>query len=110
MSLALGFPHPRYLRDCLTSQDITDWLAYEALEPFGASREDVRSGLMVSMYYNAHRKNGSPTKAWYDFFPNVNMPDKGIPEAPVANDPAALSDHFANVMVAVFNQPKGKKK
>lgn len=76
--MALGFPHPRYLQQVLTSQDVTDWKAYEIAEGFGSVRDDWRMGTLAALTYNASRERGASAKAWYDFFPNASMPG-GLP-------------------------------
>lgn len=48
-------PHPRWLGEVLTSADITDWLAYAAVEPFGAPADDVRQGGIAAAVYNVNR-------------------------------------------------------
>lgn len=59
-------------------------MAYAALEPFGEARADIRMGSWLSLYYNAHREKGKPATSWFDFFPNVEMPQPE--EAPDPDD------------------------
>lgn len=47
--------HPRYLYPVLTSRDLSEWMAYSDLEPFGPLREDLRAGVITAMVANAVR-------------------------------------------------------
>ncbi len=38
-----------------TNDELTEWMAYEALEPFGADATDVRFGLLTAVVANANR-------------------------------------------------------
>lgn len=39
----------------MSSQELTDWQAYAAIEPFGEERADMRSALIASVLANVHR-------------------------------------------------------
>ena len=39
----------------LTSRQLTDWIAYFSLEPWGEMRDDLRSGIIASTIANVHR-------------------------------------------------------
>lgn len=109
MTLALGYPHPRHLQQHLTSQDITEWMAYESLEPFGEARMDLRIGTLISMFYNANRdsKQDPAGKVWFDFLPNVNAPQQDRPVGPDPDlDPDAACDFFVTAMLTQFGEDK----
>jgi hypothetical protein len=74
LALHLGYPSPRHLVKHLTSEDITYWRAYYALEPFGQVRVDKELGAIAALLYNVNREKGAEAKMWYDFNPNVDMP------------------------------------
>lgn len=42
----------RQLLESLDSREITEWLAYDQIEPFGPQREDLRTGLICSTVAN----------------------------------------------------------
>lgn len=60
-------------------------MIYGSLEPFGAVREDLRAGLILSQYHNANRKEGTEVREWFDFLPNSEMPEKQIEVNPDEN-------------------------
>ena len=98
MALALGFPHPRFFQAVLTSTDILDWLSYASLEPFGAVREDLRAGLMLSSYYSAHKPEGGKILEWFDFLPNAESPRVREELAAEAVDDETLNLQFVRAM------------
>jgi hypothetical protein len=60
--LAIGeYDVDRMLRR-LTAKQFYEWQVFASLEPFAPEREDIRTGLLVMVQANAHRKKG--TKAW----------------------------------------------
>jgi hypothetical protein len=47
----------------MDSREITEWMAYEMVEPFGPWREDVRAGVIASTIANVNRgKSSKPFK------------------------------------------------
>lgn len=105
LALALGFPHPRFLVRVLSSQDITDWMAFAACEPFGGVREDERIGTLTSLVYNGFmRGKGELPARWYQFFPNAEMPEVPVGAAEV--DPDKASDNLVNMLTAFFGEAK----
>lgn len=69
MALALGYPHPDHLLRELTSKQLTEWMAYSLLEPFGPKRDDERAGVLASVTIQPHLKKGKKIKP-EDFFPD----------------------------------------
>ena len=98
LSLALGYSHPRHLLSELTSRDISDWIAYSVVEPFGSEKEDSRFGVLACLYANAHRKKGQKSLTVNDFFPRY-----GEKQKQTADDHKAMM----NLLVA---ETKGRKK
>jgi hypothetical protein len=49
LCLALGYQHPDVLLSQLTSRQITEWIAYSQLEPFGERNRDLYFGKVVEM-------------------------------------------------------------
>ena len=40
------------LLETISSAELTEWLAYDQIEPFGPQREDLRTGLICSAVVN----------------------------------------------------------
>jgi hypothetical protein len=87
----------------LSAQDLNEWRAYAALEPFGSTREDMRAGLLAQMLYNPHRGKDSPALLWYDFFGNIETLEiKEERERKLRADPVKSSE-MAIVVFKAFN-------
>lgn len=65
--MSLGYPHPDYLLEILTPQQLQEWEAFYELEPWGVYRDDLRNGVLCSLVFNALRGKGSRYKAASDF-------------------------------------------
>lgn len=76
LALALGFPHPRHLLAELTSQEVTEWMAFYALRPFGYARESKLHGVLAAFFYNANRGEGQRSVAWQEIFPVEVEPER----------------------------------
>lgn len=73
LALALGLP-VREMLASMGSDELTEWMAYYQLEPFGDYRADYRSGVVASTFANAHRpKDAGPFKP-EDFMPFLDKP------------------------------------
>lgn len=57
----------------MTSAELTAWIAYDNLEPFGESRADLRMGILASTTYNVNRGKGRAMHP-VDFMPNFDEP------------------------------------
>ncbi len=65
------------VRELLTrmgSDEITEWMAFYQIEPFGDMRADVRSGVIASTFANANRAKNSKPFTPEDFMPFVDRP------------------------------------
>ena len=76
--MALGYNHPDYLLETLTSRQISEWEAYSRLEPFGEERGDLRMAILTSHITNMvsslySKKNEKPKMV----SPSVFMPHFG---------------------------------
>jgi hypothetical protein len=71
LALKLGYPHPRYLAPLLSAQDLTEWAAFERLEPFGDHFHELMHGINTAAVVNAarHAKPGTPPAEPDDFMP-----------------------------------------
>ena len=73
LALSLGLP-VRELLARMGSDELTEWMAFYQLEPFGDFRADYRSGVIASTFANAHRaQNTSPFRV-EDFMPFLDKP------------------------------------
>ena len=50
------------LLDRISSRELSEWMAYYMLEPFGAERDNLHAGLVAAMVHNVNRdpKRGKP--------------------------------------------------
>jgi len=55
----------------LTSDQVTDWLAYDRVEPFGHDNLFLMLGRVCSLIYNANRGKGHSPKQAIDFVPFI---------------------------------------
>ena len=69
LALTLGYPHPDYLIQYLSSYQLTEWMAYFLIEPFGPRREDERAGVLASTTIQPHLKRGKKISG-ENFFPD----------------------------------------
>lgn len=80
------------LGDRMSSRELSEWMAYYEIEPFGEERADIRQALTTSAVHNLHQaqtKNPQWTK-FEDFMlyrnrpttqPHTVAPDDGMSEA-----------------------------
>lgn len=61
LALALGRTFQE-LGDSMTGQELTRWMEYDAIEPIGEQRADLRAGIVASTIANCHRVSGEPFK------------------------------------------------
>lgn len=76
LALALGKTVAE-LEETMSSRELTEWIAYNAVQPFGDTRADLRSAIIASTVANCHRTSGTPFKV-ADFMPYEEKP-KGAP-------------------------------
>lgn len=67
LSLQLGIPISE-LQQRLSSADVTEYLAFYTLEPFGDRQDDLRFGMLFSMLSSAW---GSSSRSPASFFPSL---------------------------------------
>lgn len=63
---ATGVPHPDYLADLLTVEQLQGWQDYE--EQFGF-RNDIFWGMFLSMFANVNKKPDVPEQTPLNFMP-----------------------------------------
>lgn len=63
-----------YLLKNISARELTEWMAYYQVEPFGEARDDLRMGMICSTIANVNRgKNGRVYKP-EDFIPRFDRP------------------------------------
>jgi len=81
LCLELGFAHPDDLLKNLTSSQISEWEAYNKIEPFGEWRDDGRVAMLCSVISNlairVHAKKGTKMTSAADFMPQW-YEEKGV--------------------------------
>jgi hypothetical protein len=83
LALALGHT-ARELLEKMSSRELSEWLAYYGLEPFGDERADLRAGIISSTIANANSN--------HRFKPSDFMPDfRGRYSAASEFDPYELA-------------------
>jgi len=53
----------------MTSLQLSEWMAYNEIEPFGEEREDLRMGILASTMANINRSSGKKPYKPRDFMP-----------------------------------------
>jgi hypothetical protein len=76
LALALGCTQGELL-DRMTSEEWTEWQAFDAMEPIGAWRDDYNAGMLMALLANVNRKRGSQAFKPLDFMPFVRDDDYG---------------------------------
>lgn len=67
----------RQLLDSLDSAELTEWMAYFNIEPFGPVQEDYRAGVLSAIAFNSvPRERGQTPAKPEDFFPSLKPPPK----------------------------------
>lgn len=66
----------------MTSEQLSEWMAYYTLEPWGEERADLRMGILASVDANIHKstKRKKPYKP-EDFMPTFEEPDEAEMQA-----------------------------
>ncbi len=70
----LGYPTPRHLLQHLDSRDISGWIAYYNIEPFGGLHDEHLAGVITSQLYNCHRGKDQLPSTPSDHMPNYVAP------------------------------------
>jgi len=67
----LGYAHPDHLLDDLTSSQISEWIAYDRIDPVGKWRDDFRfaylSSLITNLVIQINGKKGAKLTSTDDF-------------------------------------------
>jgi len=86
LALSLGLT-VREMLNKMGSDELTEWMAFYQLEPFGDFRADYRSGVIASTFANAHRAQDASPFRVEDFMPFLeqDQPNKRLKENPNVN-------------------------
>lgn len=63
------------------TSELTEWMAYDRLEPFGESRADYREASHMAMIANMNRKKGARRLEPSDFMPVWDERDRAQSDA-----------------------------
>lgn len=64
---------PREVLEKHSSRELTEWMAFMQVEPFGEERADLRAGIVASTIANVVRKKGGKMAKPEDFMPKFNV-------------------------------------
>lgn len=77
--MALGIPRGEMLRR-MSSEELSGWMAFYRLEPFGGDTEYIGAAITASVVANTHLvKNQKPYEA-KDFLPKFGKGEQGVNE------------------------------
>jgi hypothetical protein len=62
------------LLDGMTSAELSEWIAFDRIEPIGEIRGDVQAGIVASVIANVNRAKGGRTFKPLDFMPFADKP------------------------------------
>lgn len=92
LALALGYANPEYMLASMPWRIWQDWIAYNALEPIGEERADLRAGIIAATTANClARRKGKPAYRAADFMPKFGeqrrwlTPDEQFKKILIAN-------------------------
>lgn len=63
----------------MSARELSEWMAYAQIEPFGEKRADLRAGIVASTMANIYRGKRKPFKA-EDFMPEFERQEKAPEE------------------------------
>jgi len=95
LALALGVP-VRELLLRLGSDELTEWMAFYQLEPFGDFRGDMRAAIVASTFANANRSRESKPFTLEDFMPFVEKTARNAPQDNARLNVARFKNLFAH--------------
>ncbi len=70
------------LGDRMSSQELSEWLAYNSIEPIGPQRADLAAGIIASTIANTNRTRGVAFKPedFMAFSENKKTPERAFAE------------------------------
>jgi hypothetical protein len=70
----LGWPSVEWGLKNISSKELSEWMAYYCIDPFGQEREDFRMGQVCSTVANSNRSKNSKVFSPEDFIPKFDKP------------------------------------
>ncbi len=89
----------RELLQRIDSKELSEWIAYDTVEPIGAVRTDLAAGIISSTIANCHRGKNTQAFTPKDFMPLQSSPTDGADD--VMKTHAQLSALTASGFVKV---------
>lgn len=62
------------LKETMSGAELTEWVAFDSLEPIGEPRADIRSAIVATTIANCHRDHRKPPFVLSDFMPFAEKP------------------------------------
>ena len=84
------------------SRELSEWQAFDAVDPIGHQRTDYSVAMLMCMYANGNRQRGSKAHTVQEFMPF--LPEKTEEEK--AEESMAEFQHFADMFNARLAQQK----
>ena len=84
----------RELLQRMDSRELSEWLAYDQIEPIGAVRGDLNAGIISSTIANCHRGKNQKAFTPVDFMPLHKSATAG------SNEDVAMTHSALNSLVA----------
>ncbi|MCS7159473.1 MAG: DUF4035 domain-containing protein [Gemmatales bacterium] len=76
--------------------ELSTWLAYYSLEPWGEDRADLRAAIVASVIANANRSSDTPPFELWQF-----MPDFAGDYENLSRESSMTEDQFLSLMAAM---------
>lgn len=87
------------LEDSIDSAELTDWMAFYLIDPWGEQRADLRNGLLTAATINSNpfRSKGHPASKPTDF---LLYPSEQVAQSRQITDPAEIEQLFFAITAA----------
>jgi len=60
----------------MSSRELTEWMAFYQIEPFGDRRQDIQAAIIAQTIANVHRRQGTPPYRLSDFMADFDRQPK----------------------------------
>jgi hypothetical protein len=92
------------LLDNISSKELTEWMIYDKLEPFGDSRGDIQAGIISASVYNSQGGNKGKAYSPSDFIPKFWAKEEQVDYRPMLNTVILLNTMFNGTDNRKINQ------
>lgn len=62
------------LEQQMSARELMEWVAFDAVEPIGEQRGDIRAAIVAATVANCHRDHRKPPFALHEFMPFAEKP------------------------------------